>query len=276
MLTTSVDGLWALQVLTGIEALAPELALRPILPSVESTQLALAHPVCAELRSAGVIDDAGTVDATVVEWLTVLARRDVALVIQVHTPGANPHARVLLARFARWWAVMERSEDMVRIGGAGAASAEDGADTVIGAQITRLCGALAPAPLRPVTLDADALAAQVSTRETLRTFLVAQRLDAEQLQILMAGTDHSSAQASIVAVQSGVDTGQGTRVQVEHTVVTIMDTPSGRLVAEHLPSAGKNWMIIAPGTPRHITAAVNQLLRRLPADHEWYCRRKVV
>ena len=36
MLTTTIDGLWVLQVLTGIEVLAPEMGLRPILPSVET------------------------------------------------------------------------------------------------------------------------------------------------------------------------------------------------------------------------------------------------
>ncbi|HOB50942.1 MAG TPA: ESX secretion-associated protein EspG, partial [Mycobacterium sp.] len=35
MLTTSIDGLWVLQVLTGIEVVAPELGLRPHLPSIE-------------------------------------------------------------------------------------------------------------------------------------------------------------------------------------------------------------------------------------------------
>ena len=89
MLTTTIDGLWVLQVLTGIEVLAPELGLRPILPSVETPQMALAHPIAAELRDVGVIDEAGQVDATVREWLTVLARRDVALMIHVSTPGGR-------------------------------------------------------------------------------------------------------------------------------------------------------------------------------------------
>ncbi|EUA56726.1 espG family protein [Mycobacterium xenopi 4042] len=92
VLTTTVDGLWALQILTGIEVVAPELGLRPILPSVETPQMALLHPITAELQAAGVIDDSGTVDPIVVEWLTVLARRDVALVIQARSPqrGMNP------------------------------------------------------------------------------------------------------------------------------------------------------------------------------------------
>lgn len=263
--------------LTGIEALAPELALRPILPSAESAEVALTHPVCAELRSAGVLDDAGAVDATVVEWLTVLARRDIALAIELRRPGDDPPARALLARFARWWVVAERCEGLVRIGGAGTAGAEGAATTVIANQLHRLCGQLAPAPLRPVTLDAAAVAATAGHPESLRAYLVGQRLDAEQLQILtMAADPQRSAQAAIVAIQSGLETGRPTRTQVEPTVVSIIDSPAGRLVAEHIPANDKNWMIIAPGTPGHVARAVNHLLRRLPAEDEWYCRRKVI
>jgi hypothetical protein len=277
VLTTTVEGLWALQVLTGIEALSPELALRPVLPSVESKHLALAHPVCAQLRSAGVIDDAGQVDATVAEWLTVLARRDIALTMQLRMAGQEQPMRALLARFARWWVVMERSENLVRIGGAGTAASEEAANTVITAEIERLCGSLPPAPLRPVTLDADALGRSAATGQALREFLSAQRLDAEQLQIVMMATDPGrSAQAAIVALQSGLETGRSTRAQVGQSVVTIMDTPEGRLVADHVLADGRNWMIIAPGTVQHIGASIKAMLRRLPADQNWYAHRRVV
>lgn len=277
VLTTTVDGLWVLQVLTGIEALAAELALRPILPSIETKHAALRHPVCAQLRAAGVIDEAGTVDATVIEWLTVAARRDIALLLQVRMPGDESPARVLLARFARWWVFMERSEDLVRIGGAGTAGAEDSANTVIAAQLDRLCGRLPAAPLRPVTLDADAVSAHATDRKTLHGFLADQGLDADQQQIIALTTDPArSAQAAIVAIQSGLETGRPTRARVEQTTVTIMDSAAGRIVAEYVSAAGRNWMILAPGTPGRITAAINQLLRRLPADYDWYAHRKVV
>ena len=35
-------------------------------------------------------------------------------------------------------------------------------------------------------------------------------------------------------------------------------------------------MIIAPGTRSNVAAALNHLVRRLPADQEWYSYRKVV
>jgi hypothetical protein len=278
VLTTTVDGLWALQLLTGIEVVAPELGLRPIIPSAETAQMALAHPIAMELRAVGVIGESGTVDPVVVEWLTVLARRDVALLVQVHNPetGEQP-ARALLARFAQWWVVIERSEELVRIGGAGTASAESAASVVLTAQIERLCGTNTPASLRPITLDLDALRSEVNSQESLSRFLTRQDLDPDQLRMAMLAADSTrSTQSSIVALQAGVETGRPTRTFIEQSVVTVIDTPEGRLIAEQVLTAGRKWMVIAPGTGGNIASAVNELMRRLPAKDEWYSHRKVV
>jgi ESX secretion-associated protein EspG len=278
VLTTTIDGLWVLQVLTGIEVLAPELGLRPILPSVETRHMALAHPMAAELRNVGVIDEAGAVDDVVKEWLTVLARRDVALMIHLSTPGVKDlPTRALLARFAQWWVVLERSEDIVRISGAGTSNTESAANDVVNATINRLCGTLDPAPLQPVTVDIDKVMAGVNGQEMLREHLLRERLDGDQLQILMMAADmRRTTRAFIVAIQSGVDSGQPTRKYFEESVVTIADTPEGRLIGEHYVADGKRWMIIAPGSGSSIATAVNKMMRRLPASEEWHSYRKVV
>ena len=277
MLTTTLDGLWALQVLTGIEVLSGELGLRPHLPSVEPKRVALDHPVAAELRAAGVIDELGVVDSTVVEWLTVLSRRDIGLVVHFRTPGDDEPARALLARFAQWWVAMERSADLIRISGAGIASTEGAASAALAAQIERLCGANDPASLRPVTLDAEAMRAAATDQQSLNAWFEKQGLDRDQVHMLeLAADPERSAQASIVATQSGVDTGRPTRIHVEPGSVTIIDTPEGRLVSEQVCSAGTNWMIIAPGNTSNIVKAINEMMRRLPAEQEWYSYRKVV
>lgn len=277
MLTTTLDGLWALQVLTGIEVLAPEMGLRPHLPSVEPKRVALDHPVAAELRAAGVIDDLGNVDSTVVEWLTVLSRRDIGLLVHFRIPGDDDGARALLARFAQWWVAMERSADLVRISGAGITANEATASAALSAQIERLCGEHEPASLRPVTVDADAMRAGANSQDGLHTFFARQGLEPDQVHMLeLAADPDRSAQASIVAIQSGVDTGWPTRTYIDQGAVTIIDTPEGRLVAEHVCSGGKNWMIIAPGNNNNIAAAINHMMRRLPADQEWHSYRKVV
>lgn len=277
MLITTIDGLWVLQVLTRIEVLAPELGLRPTLPRVETPQMALAHPVATELRAQGVIDAAGVVDQTVVEWLTVLARRDVALLLQVHAPGGGVGAQGLLARFAQWWVVIERSGEVARLGGAGTSTAEEVASAVLQTQIERLCGTAPPVHFQPVTLNAGALRAAATSPQTLHTFLANQPLGAQQLRILqMAADPDQSAQASIVALQEGIETGRPTRTHVEPGAVTIIDTPEGRIVVEHSASGGGQWMVLVPGTASNIATAVNQMMRRLPADQQWHSYRRVV
>lgn len=279
MLTTSVDGLWVLQVLSGIEVLAPELALRPHHPRIESKQVAMAHPMAEELRQQGVIDDDGNVDEPVLEWLTVIARRDIALLINVITPDTRdqPPRRVLLARFAQWWVTLERSDDLVRISGAGTAAGEGVASALIGDQIDRLCGSREPAPLRPVTIDAVEMVNSVSTRDGMRRWFTAQGLDADQVRLLMLAADPGkSAQASMVAAQSGVENGSPTRTIIGQSSVTIVDTPEGRVVCETVERDNRRWLLASPGSQKVITDAVRRILCELPANSEWHSYRKVV
>ncbi|AQT82223.1 ESX secretion-associated protein EspG [Mycolicibacterium litorale] len=276
MLTTTVDGLWVLQVLTRLEVISPELGLRPHIPSVESVHHALMHPVALELLESGVIDQAGVVDPAVVEWLTVLARRDVALLTMVSTPADAAPVRALLARFGQWWVSIERADDLVRIAPAGVASAEGDATALIGQFLERICGAAKPAPLRPVTLDADLLTAGTADIAALRSLLLDQRIEADQLRFLMLAADAGkSAAASIVALQSGVE-GARNRTYVEPGTVTVIDTPEGRILTEQIPRGGKRWVVIGPGNPANIATAVGAMLRRLPAEESWFSYRKVV
>lgn len=279
MLTTTLDGLWVLQILTGVEVLAPELGLRPVLPSVETKDLALRHPIAAELRAAGVVDEHGGVDSVVAEWLTVLSRRDIALLIQAGTPeqGALP-AQISLARFAQWWVALERTGYLVRLSGVGTASAEGAANLVVTGQLERLCGSNRPAPLRPVTLPVEELLAGARDRQGLKDFLMSTgQLDADQFRLLMLAADPAqSAHATVVAIQTGVDSGGPARVHIEQSCVTIIDTPEGRILTEQVPRAGKRWMIVAPGSPTNIATAVHDMVRRLPAGNEWFSYRKVV
>jgi hypothetical protein len=278
MLTTTIDGLWVLQVLTGIEVLAPELGLRPHLPSVESKQLALDHPMAAELREQGVIDSDGVVDGPIREWLTVISRRDVGLVINVTAPGdGGIPRRVLLARFAQWWVALERANHLVRISPGGMATVEGAATGVIADQLDRLCGGNTPASLKPVTLDAAAMVASVTDRDSMRRFLIAQSLDADQVRLLgLMGDTQKSAQASIVAVQSGVNSASPTRTIVGETAVAIIDTPEGRILSECVERGGKKWMMFSPGSPTNVGTAITKILRGLPAEREWHSYRKVV
>lgn len=277
MLTTTLDGLWVLQVLTGIEVLAPELGLRPHLPRAENVQMALAHPVAADLRAAGVIGARGGVDETILEWLTILSRRDVALLLYVQTPAAGTEPeRVLLARFAQWWVSLERCGPVVRISGAGTATSERSAGQLISSRIDLLCGPMKPAAIKPVTIDAAELLGAVRDRGGLRSLLSDRGIDSEQFRTLSLAADgERSAQASAVAIQSGVVNAPA-RSHIGSGVVTIVDTPAGRLISEHVCRGGKSWMIVGPGSAAGIASAVQKMMRGLPAKEHWHSHRKVV
>lgn len=266
MLTTTLDGLWVLQVLSGIEVLAPELGLRPHLPSIETKQAALDQPISWELLDAGAIDSAGVVDTAVLEWLTVLSRRDVALLVHRNGP------RALLARFAQWWVVLERSADLVRLSGVSTATSEQSAGTAICDQIHLVCGEEAAAAMQPVSINADAMLRAVRDVETMRKFLRQQRFDAEQIRMLTLASDAGqSDQTSIVAIQSGAG-----RPHIQPGALTIIDTPDGRLLTEHVDRDGTTWMLVGPGSNDALAAGVQNLMRRLPSHQAWYSHRKVV
>lgn len=277
MLTTTLDGLWVLQVLTGIEVLAPEMGLRPHLPSIESSAIALAHPVASELRTVGAIAEDGSVDTTVLEWMTVLSRRDAALLFHTRTPGdRETPQRILLARFAQWWVALERRGIEVRISGVGTATTESSAGGLIHSLLARLCGRTSPACLRPVCLPLDELLEEVGDAGRVRAVLFDARLDADQLAALtLAADSERSPQTSIVAIQSGVS-GAPTRTHIGPGCVTVIDTARGRLVSEQISHGGSSWLMVSPGSGDTIAAAVQGMLRRLPAEKDWYSIRKAV
>lgn len=264
MLTTTVDGLWVLQVLCRTERLAPELGLRPHLPSAETAAIALAHPMAAELRDAGVINADGEVDEPVREWLAVLDQRHVALLLYAQHPRRSSPERILLAVYANWWVALERCDHVVRLSGVGMAtgggeaSRGENASRVISAQIDRLLGPMPAAPMRSATIDTEELLRSVTDERTLRRYLAAQRCDPEQIMILTMAADITRCpQASLVVIHPRA---RGSRM--ESGAVTIMDTPRGRVLAEHIHRDGRQWMIVGPGSPSAIAAAIPTILHR--------------
>lgn len=258
MLTTTLDGLWVLQALSGAEVLAPELGLRPYLPSAETPAMALAHPAAGELRQAGVITAAGVVDRPVLEWLAVLARREVAVLVHVQKAGTAANLeRVLLAGFSDWWVTLERCGSIVRV--SGMATPSGGGAAAVTALVDRLLGQTDPHPIRPATLDVADLIADVRDPESLLRWMIRQRLDPDQIAALSVAADPGrSAQASLVAI------GSGPRRNIDAGAVTIIDGPDGRLLCEHVTRGGTRWMVVGPGSPAAIGAAVRAMLARLP------------
>ncbi|BBX75584.1 ESX secretion-associated protein EspG [Mycobacterium shinjukuense] len=276
MLTTTVDGLWVLQAVTGVEQTCPELGLRPLLPRLDTAERALRHPMAAELAAVGALDEAGNADPMIREWLTVLMRRDLGLLVTIGVPGGEP-TRAAICRFATWWVVLERHGELVRLYPAGVASDEAAASELVVGQVERLCGVAEAAPLRPVTVDAEELLHSVRDPEGLRSFLLSQRLDVDQLQLVTLAADPArSAHAAIVALQAGVGPEAMARLVVGDSTVAIVDTPAGRICVECVPSGRRRYQVLSPGSRSDIAGAIQRLIRRLPAGEEWYSYRRVV
>ncbi|ORW52941.1 secretion protein EspG [Mycobacterium paraense] len=276
MLTTTIDGLWVLQAVTGVEQLCPELGLRPLLPRLESAELALRHPVVAELKACGALDEAGNADPMIREWLTVLLRRDLGLLVNINVPGRDP-TRAAICRFATWWVVLERHGNLVRLYPAGTASESATATDLVVGQVERLCGVAEAAPLRPVTVDTKELLESVHDAGSLKSFLLKQRLDVDQLHIVtMAADPGRSASAAIVAVQAGVGPDRTARLAIGESAVAIVDTAAGRVCVEGITSGGRRYQVLSPGSRSDIAAAVQRLIQSLPAGEEWYSYRRVV
>ena len=276
MLTTTVDGLWVLQAVTGVEQLCPELRLRPLLPKLETPEFALRHPVVPDLVACGALDEAGNADPMIREWLTVLLRRDLGLLVNIGVPGRDP-TRAAICRFATWWVVLERHGDLVRLYPAGTASDEAAATELVVGQVERLCGVAEAAPLKPVTVDTEELLESVRDAASLRSFLLRQNLDVDQLHIVtMAADPARSAHANIVALQAGVGPEKTARFAIGDSTVAIVDTSAGRVCVEGVISGGRRYQVISPGSRSDIGAAVQRLIRNLPAGEEWYSYRRVV
>ncbi|MGV0627692.1 ESX secretion-associated protein EspG [Mycolicibacter minnesotensis] len=282
MLTTSLDGLWVLQAVAGIETLCPELGLRPLLPRLDTADRALRHPIAEQLTEIGVLDDQGQLDSMVLEWLTVIMRRDVALMLYLNFPGrpyGDPQymTRVSISRFASWWVVLERHDQEIRLYPAGSATDRQAAGELLVGQVERLCGITDAAPLRPVTLDTKELLERVRDQDSLRKYIQAQRLDIDQEQILMMVADQERCgQANIVAIQPGAGPEALARMAVGDTTVTISDTPAGRVCMENIDNGGRRYQIISPGSRGDVADAILRLIGRLPAGADWHSHRRVV
>jgi hypothetical protein len=268
VLTTTIDGLWVLQAVTGVEQLCPELGLRPLLPRLETAEYALRHPVVPELVACGALDEAGNPDRMIREWMTVLLRRDLGLLLHISVPGREP-TRAAICRFASWWVVLERHGDLVRLYPVGTASNEAAAAELVVGQVERLCGVAEAAPLRPVTVRTEELLESVHDAVSLRSFLLGQRLDVDQLHIItMAADPARSAYAAIVALQAGVGPDKTARLAIGESSVAIVDTSAGRLCVEGVTSGGRRYQVLSPGSRSDIGVAVRRLIQNLPAGEE--------
>lgn len=280
MLTTSVDGVWALQVFTGIETLCPQMKLRPHFPQADTEKPAVAmrHPVFEELQAQGavIIDDDGTpkVDDYVHQWLNVISRRDMGLVILITQPeGGELPERVMFSRFRQWWVSMAIYDNgAVSIKPMGTAMSQESAAALVTRELLMIVQAGDPATsFEPLTVPTDSLRALKENPGGMERLLIDQGATVEQLRAgLILADARKSAQCSIVALQSGQSA-----PAITDSVVTIGDTPEGRMMVKIVTRNHRRWSVLSPATESLITAAIVEVLNSLPSGEDWFSVRNM-
>ena len=279
VLTTSVEGLWVLQALLGVESMPVALHLKPFIPSAhgslivetDSGSVPLAHTAQYHgLVAAGVIDEHGHVDDVVRDWMKVLGRPDREAVLVIRRPSGQPSdddtptvcERVMVVCLhRRWMAMAARDENEIVIGGVGEADDPD-------RQIELMCRVLVPAfgecgaaEIDGVNVEMDVLlaamgAAASSGREAISAALARVGLPPREVEVVTAATRlDESAMAVVSLIDHGLD------IHAHPRVLTVADTDFGRVSFTTMTGAdGKQWMSIWPTTPAGLRDDLTELL----------------
>ncbi|MDG4667957.1 ESX secretion-associated protein EspG [Mycobacterium sp. 236(2023)] len=277
-LTTTVNGLWILQALLGIETMPVALRVKPFIPSVHGELVVdtTAGPLPIQqtgeylgLVAAGVIDARGDVDDIVRDWMTVLGRPERQVLLMIRRPNGHGtdgtplvHERIMaVCQHRRWLAMIARDGDEVVIDAVGEADSPS-------AQVELMCqpllAALGDSPAAQIdgfNLPTDLLQstmehAHAGGRDTVTAAMARLGLQPQQAEVLAAGTRHDESAMAVVAV---VD--RGISHHVHPQVLTVADTEYGRISMTTTTGAdGRQWMSMWPATVAELADDLARLL----------------
>lgn len=266
VLNTSVECVWVLQALLGVESMPISLRLKPYIPAAHSdfivetdagkvplTGTAQYH----SLVQAGVIDANGRVDDAVRDWMTVLGRaeREVVLTIRrpdqpaTHDSGATVHERVMVVcRYGRYLAMAARDGEEMVIGGVGETDEPTRQVELMCQMLVPAFGDHPPADIEGINVPKDmmqmAIDAAGHTPEGMAGALRRLGLGPWEVEVVQAAaTLDQSAMAVVAVIDHCPD------VRPHPRVLTVADTEYGRLSFTTTTGAdGKEWMSIWPTT----------------------------
>jgi hypothetical protein len=278
VLTTTVECVWALQALVGVERMPTVLRLKPFIPSahgdlvVETTQGRQLLSNTAQYRSlveAGAIDAAGQVDGAVRDWLTVLGRPDREVVLTIRRPGepatedTGPtvcERSLVVCRHGRFLAMAARDGEQMVIGGVGESPEPARQVELICQMVVPALGDHPPAeiegvnvPKASVVMALDHAGPSPAARsEALRRL----GLGPWEVEVIQAAMSlDQSAMAVVGVVDHGAD------VRPHPQVVTVADTDYGRITFTMTTGAdGQEWLSIFPTTPTSLRQDLGELL----------------
>lgn len=278
MLTTSVECVWALQALVGVERMPTTLHLKPFIPSahadlvVETTEGRRPLSSTAQYRSlvqAGVIDDHGQVDAAVRDWMTVLGRPDREVVLTIRRPdqpaaaesGPTVHERVMVVcRHRRFLAMAARDGDEMVIGGVGETDEPSRQIELICQMLVPAFGDHPPADIDGINVPKDMLQLALDTAaqgpQRVSEALRRAGLGPWEIEVVQAATRLDESAMAVVAIVDHCP-----EMRPHPRVLTVADTEYGRISFTTTTGAdGKEWLSIWPTTPSGLRQDLGDLL----------------
>jgi hypothetical protein len=278
MLTTSVECVWALQALVGVEQMPTALHLKPFIPSahgdliVETTQGRAPLAGTAQyhsLAAAGVVDERGQVDGAVRDWMTVLGRPDREVVLVIRRPdqpgtteaGPTVHERTMVVcRHGRFLAMAARDGDELVIGGVGEADDPSRQIELICQMLVPALGDHPPADIEGINVPKNLIQMAIDSAspgpdgvaEALRRV----GLGPWEVEVVQAATRLDSSAMAVVAIVDHCPD-----LHTHPTVLSVADTEYGRISFTTTTGAdGKEWLSIFPTTPSSLRADLGDLL----------------
>jgi hypothetical protein len=278
MLTTTVECVWALQALIGVEQMPTVLRLKPYIPSahsdfvVETTQGRQLLSNTAQyhsLQEAGAIDAAGQVDGAVRDWMMVLGRPDREVVLTIRRPGElatdddGPTVQersLVVCRHDRYLAMAARDGEQMVIGGVGEASEPAQQVELICRMVVPALGDHPPAEIDGINVPKAtvvmALEHAGSSPEARAEALRRLGMGPWEVEVVQAAMDlEQSAMAVIAVVDHAAD------IRPHPQVLTVADTDYGRISFTMTTGAdGQEWLSIFPTTPTSLRQDLGELL----------------
>jgi hypothetical protein len=278
VLTTSVECVWALQALVGVERMPTTLHLKPFIPSahgdliVETTEGRRPLASTAQYHSlvaAGVIDERGQVDAAVRDWMTVLGRPDREVVLTIRRPdqpataetGPTVHERTMVVcRHGRFLAMAARDGDEMVIGGVGESADPSRQIELICQMLVPAFGDHPPAEFGGLNVPRDLIQMAVDTAgpgpEGIAEALRRVGLGPWEVEVVLAATRLDQSAMAVVAIVDHCP-----EICPHPRVLTVADTDYGRISFTTTTGAdGKEWLSIFPTTPSGLRQDLGDLL----------------
>ncbi|MGD9620661.1 MAG: ESX secretion-associated protein EspG [Mycolicibacterium sp.] len=286
-LRTFPAAMWALQRLLGLETMPPPLRLAHYLPSGCDHIPVADYPEYHSLLAAGIVDDTGTVDPVVADWLTVISRPDTEVQLTVRRPGEQTatiaETVTVISRMDRWIVGITRRPgdrsavaaqidfdgdpsqlpaewvDTIRVFPVAEVSAPTAQAEAITEAVLAELGQYPPAAIEGFNVELNAFlhaSGSAPDQDTFTELFARQGVTAEQIAALAAIKKLDN---SALAVVSARHLGPGTTPEQRAVArtVSIADTGLGRIsMSQSLSEGGTCWVSVWPGHPATVHADI--------------------